>query len=562
MDTLQRYIREFNFESYLENMEKKLTGNSYQDFTLEFWENPSTDITKLKSKYKIQNSTSIMSILMQNPIEEYCNLLEDVWKRDKGLDELIQIHKMKISRIEQLLFPLIYTSKEDFCPHCYEGSEFEVSIKLRQGNIMVRCLKCDKKVENFISKEKRDENILKKKETDKVFNELVEGIRKQLKDIKCDKCQSILEVVTNEGNNYSIVCSSCKNSYADIDEAEELYKRWKQRAVMMLKIKAREDETLTKALESKAISDIRIKSEPIITKIEAIKVIKELVTFQMNEEDTFKELFKRYRQMNRVDRRVLIFICKECLHKGTKATWGSERSNTKLQMDEITYCEPIISELSDKTKIEFIRPIIRRLLDNSLIYCDEELNIINVHPALTQNVQYLEAFNKPQTISNDISNLVFMRQNYICYHCSETGRPLKIAYLTGEKNNNDLSSLVGVCDTCFYEVTENEILFDTAIIAVDQVNNDLGKAYNFICYWDKELRESELAVLENEALISQYEENEVIKAYAGTLYKKHTKGLANDRAFFSYARSILENSIQGVNIYKNIEDKYEVRKWL
>jgi hypothetical protein len=91
-----------------------------------------------------------------------------------------------------------------------------------------------------------------------------------------------------------------------------------------------------------------------------------------------------------------------------------------------------------------IRKILRDLMKKNLVACGEETNFIDIPMSLIENIDKIRRLLTSQSIRNDIKYVVFKRDNYTCFHCGENGRPLKIAYLTAEKNENHLDKLVPV----------------------------------------------------------------------------------------------------------------------
>ncbi|MBS5317661.1 MAG: hypothetical protein KHY44_14890 [Clostridiales bacterium] len=562
MDRIKKYIEEYDFEAYLDGLEKILVEEKYQEFTLDFWDNPSLDMTKLKSKHTIKNTVSISDILMQNPTQKYYSLLNDVWKERLNTSKLIEKYLMSVNRIEQIIFPLIYDKEECFCPRCLEN-KFKIEYKVRNNMYSVKCIKCGYKGEEFLSKKQKEEieqaDILRKQNFDNKMSEL----KDRIEFIKCHKCQSDIQIVSNEEEfTYIVVCKKCRNCYKSVEEAEVLYKEWKQRAAIMINIKEKEKELLQKSLELKDETQVKLKFENIITRDESIDAILGLAKLEEEVDDICRELIGRYVISSRLDRAILLEICKEGL-KGNfvTTTWrNGERYLTELVV--IKYEEPLVYELMNRSKMIPIRKILRRLIAQCLVYCDEETNEIHIHPLLIENFKQLEDINKPQNINSQIAYLVFTRQKYVCYHCGCTGRPLKIAYLTMEKDINDLSSLVAICDTCYEDITEDEVLVDNIISMLAERSNELGQAWKFLIEQDKSFRGDSGAEIEHRSLYDEYDTDNLIKAYAIALYKKSKDGFANDRAFFSYVRGVLANAKDEVNVYPIVREKYKLNQWL
>ena len=554
MDRLDIFIENYDFKEYLEKLPRELIEENYKDFVIEFWKNPSVDIIKLKSKYSIKNVVSISSILMQNPIQEYYEFLEDIWKNNIKIDELINKYLITATRMDQIKFPLIYIDEDSFCPYCL-GNKFNIINNIKQQDIKVECEKCGEAISYFIHKEEVDNIIEEEKRKKELFIRTLENVYNKINKIKCHRCQSDLYVCINDKiMEYNIRCDRCNSQYESVEIAQEQYRLWQQRSAMMANIKNKENELLLKTLSIKDEKDIKFKLEDIITESESIDVISDLVDMQDRGENIFKQLFNNYVRLGRLDRRLLVTVCKDCKQNENTYTWERGKEHL-INMRGITYSEAVVYELMEKTKLLPIRAIIRRLMEKKLLYCDERSNNLQVHPVLIENLAKLESINKSQNINNQVAYLIFNKQKYICYHCGESGRPLKIGYLTIDKNINDLSSLVGICDSCYEDITEDEIIIDNIFCLVDERNNELGEAWKFLIQYDSSFRN-------NARLYDMYDEDNLIRAYANTLYKQTKDGFANEKVFFAYARAILKNSKGQVSVLQIAKEKFKLEKWL
>lgn len=561
MENIEKFIKNYNFKEYLSNIEKDLVGEKYKNFVDEFWKNPSNDIVELKAKHNITNNISLKNILMQNPTQNYYNLLDDIWKNNISIDELIENYLITNQRLEQIKFSLLYKEENSFCPVCL-NNEFEIINDFKNKKIYIKCNQCLNRVDNFIDKVKKESIISDVVEKQKMFLKEINRMEEELSEIKCHKCQSSLVLDCYfDTLNYKISCSKCEYLYDSIDDAKEKYELWKRQAAIMANLKSKEQELLMKTLAKKSEDEIKYKSEAIINNDEGIIAIENLIDIKNSDADIFSTLFKRYLKLNRMDRKILIYICKDLKVNSSKTFWRKGKISV-LDMVLKKYDEPIVYVLMEETKLIPIRSILRRLIKQGLVYCNEEENELQVHPLLIENLDKLESTNKTQNINNQIAYMIFNKQNYICYHCGESGSPLKIAYITTDKNINDISSLVGICDFCYDDITEDEIIIDNIISLADEKKKELGEAWRFLIKHDKNFINDEFSEIEHENLYCYNDSNNLIRAYAISLYKKEKDGFSNNKLFFSYAKAILENSNGDVNVSKIVEEKYRLDSWL
>lgn len=230
--------------------------------------------------------------------------------------------------------------------------------------------------------------------------------------------------------------------------------------------------------------------------------------------------------------------------------------------------DPVVYDLINKTKIIVVRQMLRRLMKRNFIVVSEEGNYILIPEILINN---LEAIEKLITVANDenknIKYLIFQRQDFTCMTCGETGRPLKIAYLTSDKNINDLGSMVALCDQCYELMTKNEILIDGNItFEVDFLEKKKLKSLEFLIQYHPELKDNETVIKSLENWENDFNINDVIKALTITIDRiKKNKVEGTVGTLISYTSGILRKTAEtgdSVNVYGNLNEQYDLEKWI
>ena len=558
------YIKNYNFTEYIEATSEKVVEENLKKFSEEFWEKPNVDLNILKSKYKINNSVSFSEILIKYPTVQYKELIKECWIENVDINYLIGKYDIKLQRIEQLLYPISFHDQNCVCPNCLDSDTFALVNNIKESNYELYCAKCDSLTTIFFTKQEAE---AEKKKLDKKiidFEMIVESIQYKLSEIKCPKCQEKMELIIDKNNlKFKINCSICNNSYDNYTQLVKDYEEWKQRATMMISIKSKEEELINRFLDRKKKDDIIIKVEDSISNEESIVSIEYLVNKGfLDDNEAFTDLFKNIKLCNKLEKKLLVEICRLIKKEENNISqWNNSRdkkifTRTRFIKPE----EPIVSFLLDKTKIIIIRKTLRGLINNNVLYCCEKSNEIHVHTSIIDNLGSIENLLKPQNIDNEIAHLIFGKQKYTCYHCGETGRPLKIAYLSADKDYSNLSLIIGVCDLCYYDVTENEVLIDAMIIGTEEYDNETSTSWKFLICNYPHFKNNDTASEKNDELLEEYREEDLIKAYAATMDKfKREKKRGN---FFAYARAILSNSDEGVNISKKIDKDFEIKKWI
>lgn len=564
-EKLLYYINNFNFDDYIKSIQTELTEKKYQSFVDEFWQAPNANLTNLKSKHDISNSISFSDIVRQHPSNQYINLIKEYWSQDLDINSLIKKYGVPLQKITQLVFPIPYHSVNFVCPKCLDSNEFIIENNIKCSRYSVTCSKCDSHINKLILAEEAQQikQLLDKKAND--FEMYIDNIRSNLPEIKCPKCQSELILNSNfETLIYLIRCSKCNARYDNYDDLLIDYETWQQRAAMMIKIKAREDEIIKELLVNKKSDDIKLKMEDLIKGEDSICTIEYFANKEksLDINDFFIDLFKKIKSCSRLAKTLLISICElingssDDLSSWTYSNSGELATKTRLLKPE----EPIVPLLQSITKILPIRKTLRELIKQNLIYCDEEENVLHVHPSLINNLNSIKNLLKPKNISNELSWLIFSKQKFTCYHCGENGRPLKIAYLNCNKDNDQLSNMVGICDLCYYDVTEDDVLIDAMISGTEEYYNESSISWKFLTTNYHDFKNNNEAYGFNLNLLDIYSEIDIIKAYAATIDKFIREN--NKGNFFAYAEAILRNSEDGVVINKRIMKNFKVDEWL
>lgn len=577
MDVI-KYIQEYNFSNYTEEFKEKTKEKSsiqkylktypeenFMKFSEEFWENPSTSIEELKAKYYINRQIAYSDIIKAYPTEKYMKFL-NIYYTNPNIEELIHEFLIPYNRIEQIIIPIILDSEEMCCPQCFK-SIFE--IKSNDNSYIYICQNCMKRLNDseLLTREQAEHEIKKNADKKVEFDEKMNHYETILDDIKCPKCQEKLYLNRfNELYSYKIYCKKCRYSSYDIEKTVVEYQTWKQRAAMMIAIKAKEQELIEKALQNKREQDVVFNKEDIIKTEENEKTFeffKSSLSFDSIQ--VWGELFKRIKVCNRLEKKALIELIELTKSEGEKKILDVGKEELKLY----AYMpkEPLIYNLISKTKIIVIRQLLRRLMKYNLIISSEEVNYILIHELLVNNIESIKNLIIVKDINPQVRYLVLQRQNFTCMTCGETGRPLEIAYLTSDKNINDLSSLIALCDYCHEITTRNDILIDgTITFEVDYLDKNNLKSHEFLTTYYPELKNEESIRRILEDWENDFNVSDIIKALTITIDRiKRNKIEGTINSLLSYTNGILKKTAETgnpVNIYENIKEQYGLNKWI
>lgn len=599
IDGFKEYMQEIGFEQYIDKRKEVLVNNNmykedklrdYEEFANEFWQIEGRGVSDLKGKYSIPNSIGFEKVVRSFPTPQYLEFLNDVFN-GRELADLVSKYNLHESYIKKLMSEdklegICYLKKDKYCPDCLEN-EFEIvflspsyyePVNLRYNRLRFQCENCNEIVDdlnNFISQDKIEE-LKSKLDFQKSFIEVeIKNAKKELENKYCPNCQSgLLEVEKwNKPRNgelgYDINCKDCFNEWKDKDEFLNDYNEFQKRAAMMINIKEREEKIIEKLLDdSDDSNDINIKEEVIIKNHERESMIRNAINGQKDISSYWKKLYKTIRSLNKPQRNIFIEIIKELKEKPRETmTWHiGQNDKNKLELVIKNYGDiPVVSHFAEKTGMLNCRAIIRYLMSKNLIACSEEENTIQIDPIILRHQRKVLNAYEPQNIKKEIKMLVFKNHNYSCQNCGADDKPLKIAYLSFNKDVNNLNLMLPICNLCYPDVTKDEVLIDAAITMIDlEEKQDEFVSWQFLTTYLPTFKDDNEARNINLNLIDQYGEEGVIKSYAITLYKliKDNTDEASKRQFINYAKAVLKNSEGEPNIYDSIVREYEVEEWL
>ncbi|MCY6957431.1 hypothetical protein [Clostridium brassicae] len=576
---ISKYIQEYDFYNYFEkikkefkqqvNIQKYLENNSEENFvkfSQEFWENTNISVNKLKEKYNVSKQIAFSDIIKAYPTDKYIKLLK-MYYNNSPIENLISEFAIPYNRIEKIIVSIVIDSLENYCPKCFNDS-FEIESDL-EGRFIFKCQQCNKKVSksDLLTIEQAKMEMERITEQKIRFEEKIEEIEKDLNNIKCPKCQEKLYLKKNNDTfSYEIKCDKCNYISNDIENTIKDFKEWKQRAAMMIAIKAKEQELIEKALEIKKEQDVLFTKENIITSLENSDTLDFLNhVLEMDNMVVWSELFKRIKACNRLEKMMLSKIIELAKESGEKSTYRFK--DKEIIMYGYIPQEPIIYDLINKTKILVARQIIRKLMKQNFVLLSEEQNYIFVPEILINNLETINNLMVVKDINSSIRYLVFQRQSYTCMTCGETGRPLKIAYMTSDKNINNLNNLIALCDNCYDIMTKNQILIDgTITFEVDYLDNNNLKSFEFLTYYYPELKTDETIRKTLYDWENYFSLTDIIKALTITIDKiKRNKMDGTVNTLFSYTNAILKNNNEAgthVNVYDSLKEQYNLEKWI
>lgn len=546
--------------------------DNLKEFSKLFWNNPTASIKELKKKFSIPNSISFISIIRAFQDDIYIRFLHMVWDDNVSINHLVGEFCIPYNKMIDLIHPVFYNSEVGICPYCLKSNEFLLDGEIndiKNNNYKIICLKCDKVLKDrLLSLDEAEGERQAREEKKEKFIELIDNINMQMKDIKCPKCQSDELTVISDKNNleYKIVCQNCKHVWNDIEIIIGEYEEWCKRAAIMIAIKEHEKEQIEEALKNKRSIDLILKNEDIIKDDEGKKSIFYAIEQQNDLDAYWSSLYKYIKSCSRTEKLILIKIIELCSIEDSYVLWDNKDLNNSVRLKRFTCEKPIVSVLFEHTKMLNIRKSLRLLIKGNVIACSEESNFIDINPVLELHRDRIQNLLKSDNISPDIKYLILKRDNYTCYNCGENGRPLKIAYLSTDKNPNDLDKLIVICDNCYDDITENEVLIDGTVVC-EQFRKSNGESIHWeflICHMP-ELQNDMYAYKKQKELCEEFGEENLIKALAVTIYKSNNDGLniGNIFGFYRYTEAILRNANDGiVHISKAVAKECKVKEWI
>lgn len=579
---INKYKEDYDFNSYIEkvkeefkqrsNIQKYLENNleeNFEKFSLEFWENPNVAVDTLKEKYNIPRQVAFSDIIKAYPTNKYIKLLK-MYHNNTTIENLISEFSISFNRLEKIMLPIVIDNLEKYCPICFNNSfELENNIGRTDRSFLLECQQCNTVINelDLLTNEEVQQKIKINELNKKEFNEKLDKFNKKLNEIKCPKCQEKLYL---KGDNttftYEIKCSKCNYNSIDIADTIKEFDEWKQRSAMMIAIKAKEQELIEKALERKKEKDILFTKENIIISSENENTINFL--YYLLEEDNivvWHELFNRIKACNRLEKILLSEVIQLVKEEGEKDTFSIGEKDIILY--KYINKEPIIYNLMSRTGILVIRQIIRNLMKRNLIILSEEQNYILIPEILINNLESINNLLVGTDINPNIRYLVLQRQNFTCMACGETGRPLKIAYMTSDKNINNLNTIIALCDNCYDVMTKNEILIDGSItFEVDYLDKETLKSLEFLIQYFPSLENEEYVKTTLRSWEEEYDVNDVIKALTITIDRIEKNDVQGTiKSLLTYTNGILNKSAKkgtGVYIYDSLKREHHLDKWI
>lgn len=587
MINLKEFISKYDFEDSIKYCIEQLgiskpetiifikNNKEIRKFAEDYWNNPEVTVSELKNAYNVPNKISYIDILRFFYNSKYEELLNDIWKSDLAIDELLTKYCLKLVNINSINVPIIYKDDKVACPSCLRWNGFKIDGKIndiKSNKLTCTCLNCNIVIreKDLLPQEIAQHKIEETQNRKKQFKEFINGMKLSLEkiiqgeNIKCPKCQSNdFIIIENECDyKYSVKCVKCSTAWNDIASLQEKYSEWKQRAAMMIALKAKEQQIIDNALKTKLPENTLFKMSNIVLEKEGTKPINFMLSRNnLTQEKMWIELYSVIKICSRVELLTLIHIAELCKEKGKMISWTS--SDMRVQMKEYTPDEnSIYVLLLDKLGFLNLRSILRKLIEKNLIVISEENNYIQITPIIINNLDKVIDLTIPQSIEVEIKNLVLKRHNYTCYHCGETSKPLKIAYLNIKKTIYNINELAPLCIDCWNDTTIDEILIDGTLSDVNEERLNTKVSWNFLCHYLSEVQESDNAKDELNKLLVEYSEDEVIKALAVTINKFRKDENFNTGSmsgFFKYAFRVLET---GVKIYGSLENDFQLNEWI
>ncbi|MFN2363012.1 MAG: hypothetical protein ABR596_01850 [Halarsenatibacteraceae bacterium] len=597
---LQDYLEEYDFSQAvkidrlkeehgshdMEQGEKRYT--TFRKMSDLFWSESYPKVSDLKTQTGIYNGIAYPTIIRSFMNEKYQQFLKDFWLKNLSMEELAAKYQVNQRYIENIILGARinlekYQDINYYCP-C-TNSQFNIYRNYETSEFCLICRDCEDihyTTEKLISKEYADSIIEAQQELDEDFNDHLKDAELQIENKYCPNCQvdslSITDVSYNN-HSYKITCNQCHHHWDYLDKFLDDHQQFQQRAAIMIKIKDKEKEFLEEKLASKDPSDtsnnldqLILKKEQLINKDEQMKVINYLFERRKDLSGLWAELYKNIKSCNQVEAKLLQAILSEFKDREyNNSKWRVKSDETSLEISDINYSktdvdDPLILHLYKKTSFLNLRKILRGLMAKNLIVCSEEENILSVLPVLLNNQDLILKSFEPQDIANEIKFLVYSRNNFSCHNCGSNDKLLKIAYLTLDHDKNNLSSMVPVCNICYDDVTENQVLIDaTAVFTAHDHNNEDKPAlsWEFLKSYIPEFVVEEHAINCHREHLENYAEEKMIKAYARTIYNltERQDGIKNVGGFFSYSQKILEE-VNEIYINRWMKENCDLDYWL
>ncbi|MCR6513989.1 hypothetical protein M4I33_03745 [Clostridium sp. LY3-2] len=567
------YFKELDINEYFNEYRKEILQNeNFSNYIIKngddnlrlfsemFWEEPLYGIKNIKDELDIPNNISFSNIIKAYPCEKYICFLNEIYLDKIDMEKISKKYNIQINRIRDLLINPIINEVEKACPECLE-TKFQISLLNEKVEYICIHCKANLRMSDLLTETEKLNLIEEKRKKEEQFISEIEGIKNELEDTKCPKCQNELKILyALEKFQYKIKCSQCDYQNKKYELVIKEYKQWQKRAAMMIDIKASEDKIIKEVLKEKRIEDTKFKNVEIINKQESFVQINNWEKENKWNKDIVKEfdvLKQVIRGCCRLENNMLIKLIELANEKGEIRKLGCEYF-------VIYFDSPMVAEIMEFTGIIDVRSILRRLMHQDLLSANEEDNMILIPKVVVLKLDEIRGINKQQNIDPQLRFLAMSRQNFACSICGEVGKRLKIAYLTSNKKTLDLNEVIALCEDCFELLTVNEIVID-GTISSDIRASGMSRCMQFLVSYIPELENSTKMYEATEKMEEVYGAEEALKALAVTLYQVDNKKL--DKAVdtvISYTYGILKNSkVDGgiVTMYETVYKKYRLDKF-
>lgn len=535
-----------------------------RSFSERFFEDMRYGVKKLKEELEIPSNIAYTDILHLYPSDKYIEFLKDIYLNKLSNEQISIKYSLPKSKINELMLKPIKTTEEKYCPFCLVN-EFEVDFS--KETVLYKCCDCntlfsEKKLLSESEKEKIElNNQLRHKKRKNEFKSKIKCIEESIEQIMCPKCQKAITLFCNDINfTYEIRCSICNYKSNDYSNTLRDYQLWERRTAMMIAIREKEEEAISKTLRVKEVQKLNFISEKIISTAYMLSVIEQQLDNNIWNKDemlNFEQLKQVLKCCNRIEKNLLIEIIKLAIDIGKSVQIGG---NVFIQ---IMYERPLVSEIIKITSIIPVRKIMKMLMEKHLVYLTEEDNYILIPSYIVHKLNYIENTNKNQNIEPNLRYITMSRQNFTCFSCGETGRRLKIAYLTTNKKTMNLDELIALCDDCFELETNNEVIID-GVISFELPKIEEPKSIQFLLKYMPDLNNDSKVYDAIVELEDKYGWDKTIKALSIAINKIENKAMDTTEGFLAYIRAVLNNAElrnDEIVVYRNIYTKYKLDEW-
>lgn len=185
-----------------------------------------------------------------------------------------------------------------------------------------------------------------------------------------------------------------------------------------------------------------------ITNQEREEIINYLFSKRKDAKSYWEDTYRNIRTLNKGELSLLKIIINEFNNDFENELFYSvkdEQDTMQLLSKRYPNDVPVAIYFHLKSGLYNIRGYLRNLMGKNIIACSEEDNILLIHPIILRKKDFIKKYSEPQNIKNEIKYLVFKHHNYSCYNCGADDNPLKIAFLSSNKNINNIEDMVPIC---------------------------------------------------------------------------------------------------------------------